>query len=145
MVLSFLWIVTLTAPLIALMLSAGCAALPKPVSETRLVTTAPNATSTAVPPDVAGQYWKRDQSREIKFGPAGIVSIIERAGPPDEELTKGCRVAITEFSVEFVEVQFQNPFGHPTRNKRSNSKVILRKEFSCPLRNPAFDRRPRNA
>ena len=40
MVLSLLWIVTLTAPLIALMLSAGCTALPKPVSETRFVTTA---------------------------------------------------------------------------------------------------------
>ena len=123
MVLSFLWIVTLTAPLIALMLSAGCAALPKPVSETRFVTTAPNATATEVPPDVAGQYWKRDQSREIKFGPAGIVSIIERAGPPDEELAKGRRVAITEFSVEFVEVQFQNPFGHPTMIKSSPAQV----------------------
>jgi hypothetical protein len=66
MVLSFLWVVTLTAPLIALMLSAGSAALPKPVSETGFVTTAPNATDAAVPPDVARQYWKRDRSREIK-------------------------------------------------------------------------------
>ena len=76
------------AALVALMLSAGCAGLPRPVSETSLVTTAPNATATGVPPDVAGQYWKRDQSREIKFGPAGIVSIIERAGPPDQESPK---------------------------------------------------------
>ncbi len=119
MVLSLLWFVTLTAPLIALMLSAGCTALPRAVSETGFVATAPNATAAAVPPDVAGQYWKRDQSREIKFGPAGIVSIIERAGPPDEELTRGRRVAITEFSVEFVDVQFQNPFGHPTMIKSS--------------------------
>ena len=117
MVLSLLWVVTLTAPLIALMLSAGCTALPRPVSEVGFVTTSPNATAAEVPPDVARQYWKRDQSREIKLGPAGIVSIIERAGPPDEELTKGRRVAITEFSVEFVDVQFQNPFGHPTMVK----------------------------
>jgi hypothetical protein len=114
MVLSFLWVVTLTAPLIALMLSAGCSAVPRPVSEVRYVATGPNATAAQVSSDVAGRYWKREQSREIKLGPAGIVSIIDRAGPPDEELSKGRRIAITEFSVEFVDAQIQNPFGHPT-------------------------------
>ena len=123
MVLSLLWVVTLTAPLIALMLSAGCTALPRPVSEVSFVTTAPNATAALVPPEAAGQYWKRDQSREIKLGRTGIVSIIERAGPPDEELTKGRRVAITEFSVEFVDVQFRNPFGHPTTIKSSSAPM----------------------
>ena len=113
MVLSFFWVATLTAPLIALMLSAGCSVLPRPVSEARFVTTSPNATAGELPADVSGQYWKREQSREIKLGPAGIVSIIERAGPPDEELTKGRSVAITEFSVEFVDMQLENPFGHP--------------------------------
>ena len=148
MVLSLLWIVTLTAPLIALMLSAGCAALPRPVSETELCHDRAECdgyrTFHLTSP---GQYWKRDQSREIKLGPAGIVSIIERAGPPDEELTRGRRVAITEFSVEFVEVQFQNPFGHPTidqifflprrlRHRRSRlawSRAALeRRQQRCP-------------
>ena len=41
MVLSLLWVMTLTAPLIALMLSAGCTALPRPVTEVGFVTTAP--------------------------------------------------------------------------------------------------------
>ena len=80
--------------------------LPRTASETGFVATANDATAAAVPPDVAGQFWKREHSREIKFGRGGIVSIIERAGPPDEELTVGRRVAITEFSVEFVDVQF---------------------------------------
>jgi hypothetical protein len=114
MVLSLLWVVTLTAPLIALMLSAGCSALPRPISEARFVTTSPNTPAGELPADVSGQYWKREQSREIKVGPAWIVQIIERAGPLDEELHSGRRVAITEFSVEFVDVQLQNPFGHPT-------------------------------
>jgi hypothetical protein len=113
MVLYLLWIMTLTAPLIALTLTAGCTSLPMTASETGFVATANGATAAAVPPDVAGQFWKREHSREIKFGRGGIVSIIERSGPPDEELTVGRRVAITEFSVEFVDVQFQNPFGHP--------------------------------
>ncbi len=123
MVLSLLWVVTLTAPLIALMLSAGCTVLPGPVSEVGFVTTAPNATAALVPPDAAGQYWKRVQSREIKLVPTGIVSIIERAGPADDELTKGRRIAITEFSVEFVDVQFRNPFGHPTLIKSSRAPM----------------------
>ncbi len=88
MVLSLLWVVTLTAPLIALMLSAGCTALPRPDSEVGFVTTAPNATAAQVPPDEAGRYWKRDQPREIKLGRGGIVWIIKRAGPPDDELTR---------------------------------------------------------
>ena len=58
MVLSLLWVVTLTAPLIALMLSDGCTALPRPVSEVGCVTTAPNATSAPVPPEVAEPYWR---------------------------------------------------------------------------------------
>lgn len=123
MVLSLLWFVTLTAPLIALMLSAGCTTLPRAVSETGFVATTPSATPAVVPPDVAAQYWKRDQSREIKYGPAGIVSIINRDGPPDEELTRGRRVAITEFSVEFVDLQFQNLFGHPTTIKSSPAET----------------------
>ena len=86
MVLSLFWVVTLTPPLIALMLSAGCSALPRPVSEARFVATTPNATAAELPADGSGQYWKREQSREIKLGPAWIVQIIERAGPLDEEL-----------------------------------------------------------
>ena len=82
MVLSLLWVMTLTAPLIALMLSAGCTASPRPVTEVGFVTTAPDPTGAPIPPHVAAQYWKRERSREIKLGPAGIVSIIERAGPP---------------------------------------------------------------
>jgi hypothetical protein len=121
MVLYILWIVTLTAPLIALTLTAGCTALPRPASETGFVATANDATAAAVPPDVAAELWKREQSHEIQFGRGGIVSFIERAGPPDEELTVGQRVAITEFSVEFVDVQFQNPFGHPTTINSSSA------------------------
>ena len=124
MVLYLLWIVTLTAPLIALTLTAGCAPLPRTASETGFVATANDATAAAVPPDVAGEFWKREHSREIKFGRGGIVSIIERAGPPDEELTVGRRVAITEFSVEFVDVQFQNPFGHPTMINSSSAPTL---------------------
>ena len=60
MVLYLFWIVTLTAPLIALMLTAGCTPLPRPVSETGFVATANDATAAAVPPDVAGQFWKRE-------------------------------------------------------------------------------------
>ena len=112
--LSLLWVVTLMAPLVALMLSAGCSALPRSVSEAHFVSTSPNATAAERSAVLSGQYWKREQSREIKLGPAGIVSIIERDGARDEELHRGCRVALTEFSVEFVDVQFQNPFGHPT-------------------------------
>jgi hypothetical protein len=121
MMLYLLWIVALTAPLIALTLTAGCTYLPRTASETGFVTTANNETAAAVPPDVAGEFWKREHSREIKFGRGGIVSIIERAGPPDEELTVGRRVAITEFSVEFVDAQFQNPFGHPTMINSSSA------------------------
>jgi hypothetical protein len=113
-VLYLFWFVTLTAPLIALTLTAGCAPLPRTPSESGLVATTYGATAAAVPPDVDGDFWTREHSREIKFGRGGIVSIIDRAGPLDEELTVGRRVAITEFSVEFVDVQFQNPFGHPT-------------------------------
>jgi hypothetical protein len=114
MLLSLFWVATLTAPLIALMLTTGCSAVPRPVSEVGFKTTTPNATAVDVPPDVSGSYWKRQESREIKLGAPWIVSIIERAGPPDEELHPGRRIAITEFSVEFVDVQFKNPFGHPT-------------------------------
>ena len=122
MVLSLLWVVTLTAPLVALLLSTGCAGpVPGAVSEVSFIATAPKATE-LVPRDTAGQYWKRGQSREIKLGPAGIVSIIERAGPPDEELTRGRRIAITEFSVEFVDVQIPNPFVHPTLIKDSPAR-----------------------
>jgi hypothetical protein len=139
MVLYLLWIVTLTAPVIALTLTAGCTPLPRKASETRFVAaahdttandatannaTANNAAAAAVPTDAAGDFWKREQSREIKFGRGGIVSIIERAGPTDEELTWGRRVAITEFSVEFVDVQFQNPFGHPTMINVSSAKAL---------------------
>ena len=123
MVLSLFWVVTLTAPLIALMLSAGCSALPRPVSEARFVATTPNATAAELPADGSGQYWKREQSREIKLGPAWIVQIIERAGPLDEELHRGRRVAVTEFNVEIVDVLFQNPFGHPTMIKSSSAPM----------------------
>ena len=125
MVLYLLWIVILTAPLIALTLTAGCAPLPRTASETRFVATANDATAAAVPPEVAGEFWKREHSREIKFGRGGIVSIIESVGPLDEELTVGRRVAITEFSVEFVDVQFENPFGHPTMIKSSSAATRL--------------------
>jgi hypothetical protein len=131
MVLYLLWIVTLTAPLIALTLTAGCTPLPRTASETGFVATANDAADAAVPPgvagelpDVAGQFWRREHSREISFGRGGIVSIIERTGPPDEELTAGRRVAITEFSVEFVAVQFQNPFGHPTMINSSSAPTL---------------------
>ena len=119
----FSGVVTLTVPLIALMLSAGCSALPRPVSELRFVATTPNATAAELPADGSGQYWKREQSREIKLGPAWIVQIIERAGPLDEELHRGRRVAVTEFNVEIVDVLFQNPFGHPTMIKSSSAPM----------------------
>jgi hypothetical protein len=124
MVLYLFWIVTLTAPLIALTLTAGCTPLPRTASEKGFVATAYDATAAAVPPDVAREFWTREHSREIKFGRGGIVSIIEKTGPPDEELTVGRRVAITEFSVEFVDVQFQNPFGHPTMIKSSPAPAL---------------------
>jgi hypothetical protein len=121
MVLYLFWIVTLTAPLIALALSAGCAPLPRKASETRFVADANDATAAALPHEVAGEFWKREHSREIKFERGGIVSIIESAGPLDEELTVARRVAITEFIVEFVDVQIENPFGHPTTIKSSSA------------------------
>jgi hypothetical protein len=124
MVLYILWIVTLTAPLIALTLTAGCTPLPRPASETGFVATANDATAAAVPPGVAAGFWTSEHSREIQFGRGGIVSFIERAGPPDEDLTVGRRVAITEFSVEFVDVQFQNPFGHPTTINSSSAPTL---------------------
>jgi hypothetical protein len=114
MVLCLVWILILTAPLIALMATAGCAPLPRVASETGLVATRHDATPAAVPPEVAGEFWKRERSREIRLGRGGIVWILESSGPPDEELTVGRRVAITEFSVEFVDVRLENPFGRPT-------------------------------
>jgi hypothetical protein len=119
MLLYLLWFVTLTAPLVALTLTAGCTPLPKMTSEKGFVATTHDATAAVVPSDVSGELWKREPSREIQFGRGGIVSITERTGPSDEELTLGQRVAITEFSVEFVDVQFQNPFGYPTMIKSS--------------------------
>ena len=121
MVLYLLWIVTLTAPLIALTLAAGCAPLPRRALKRASSRTRNDAADAAVASSVAGEFWKRENSREIKLGRGGIVSIIERTGPPDEELTFGRRVAITEFSVEFVDVQFQNPFGHPTMIMNSSA------------------------
>jgi hypothetical protein len=75
MVLYLFWIVTLTAPLLALALSTGCTPLPRAAFETRFVATG----------RVAGELGKREHSREIKFGRGGIVWIIERTGPPDEK------------------------------------------------------------
>jgi hypothetical protein len=123
MVLYLVWIMILTAPLIALTLTAGCAPLPRTASETSFTTTANDAAAVAVPPEVAGEFWKREISREIKFVRGGIVSVIESVGPTDEELTVGRRVAMTEFSVEFVEVQFANPFGHPMVIKSSSAST----------------------
>jgi hypothetical protein len=123
MVLYLLWILTLTAPLIALALTAGCAPIPMMASETGFVATASDATVATVPPEVAGEFWQREHSREIKFGRGGIVSIIESAGLLDEELTIGRRVAMTEFSVEFVDVKFENPFGHPTMINSSSARA----------------------
>jgi hypothetical protein len=48
MVLYLLWIVILTAPLIALTLTAGSAPLPRMASETSFVTTANDAAAVAV-------------------------------------------------------------------------------------------------
>jgi hypothetical protein len=48
MVLYLLWIVILTAPLIALTLTAGSAPLPRTASETSFVTTANDAAAVAV-------------------------------------------------------------------------------------------------
>ena len=74
MVLSFFWVVTLTAPLIALMLSAGCSALPRPVYEAPLGhDLAERDGCRGGPSRRLGPYWKRELSREIKLGPAGIV------------------------------------------------------------------------
>jgi hypothetical protein len=92
MVLYLLWLLTLSAPLIALALTAGCTPLQRTVSETRFVATASDATDAAAPGEAAGQSWKREHSREIKFWRGGIVSIIEREGPLDEELTSGRRL-----------------------------------------------------
>jgi hypothetical protein len=124
MVLYLLWIVTLTAPLIALSLTVGCAPIPRTASETGFVATAHDTAAAAVTPQVAEEFWKREHSREIKLGRGGIVSIIDRTGPPDEELTVGRRVAITEFSVEFIDVQLQNPFGHPRTINSSSAPTL---------------------
>jgi hypothetical protein len=124
MLLYLLWFVTLTAPLIALTLTSGCTPLPKMTPEKGFVATTHDAPAAVVPPDVAGEFWKREPSREIQFGRGGIVSITERTGPSDEELTVGQRVAITEFSIEFVDVQFQNPFGYPTMIKSSPAPAL---------------------
>jgi hypothetical protein len=93
MVLYLLWLLILSAPLIALTLTAGCTPLQRTVSETRFVaTTASDATAAAEPQEAAGQFGKREHSREIKIWRGGIVSIIEREGPLEEELTVGRRV-----------------------------------------------------
>ena len=93
MVLYFLWLVVLSAPLIALTLTAGCTPLQRTVSETRFVaTTASDATPAAEPQEAAGQFRKRGHSREIKFVRGGIVTIIEREVPLDDESTVGRRV-----------------------------------------------------
>jgi hypothetical protein len=89
MVLYLLWLLILSAPLIALTLTAGCTPLQRTVSETRFVATASDATAAAEPEEAAGKFWKREHSREIKIWRGGIVSIIEREGPLDEELTVG--------------------------------------------------------
>ena len=85
MVLYLFWIVTLTAPLLALALSTGCTPLPRAAFETRFVATGNDETASAAPPKVAGELGKREHSREIRFGRGGIVWIIERTGPPDEK------------------------------------------------------------
>ncbi len=74
--------------------------------------------------DVANKYWKRERSREIKVGPTGIVSAIARDGPPDEGLSRGCRVAITEFSVEFVDTRVPNPFAGPVTIRSLSARVF---------------------
>jgi hypothetical protein len=86
MVLFLLWIMVLTAPLAALTLTARWAPLRRTTSGTGCVATANDATAATVPPEVAGAFWRREHSREFKLG-RGIVSVIQSAGPPDEELT----------------------------------------------------------
>ncbi len=68
MVLYILWVVTLTAPVIALTLTAGCTPLRRTASETSFIATANEATAATVPPDVAGEFWKREHSREVNEG-----------------------------------------------------------------------------
>ena len=115
---------TVMAPVIvALATLSGCAAFPGRVSEASFVTPVTDRGGAVVLSDVAGQYWKREPSQEIKLGPTGVVSIIARNGPPDEELARGCRVVITEFNVEFVDVQFPNPFGKPTAIRTLSAEV----------------------
>ena len=86
MVLYLFWIFTLTAPLLALAITTGCTPLRRATFETRFVATGNDERASAVPPGVAGEVRKREPSREIKFGRGGIVWIIERTGPTDEEL-----------------------------------------------------------
>jgi hypothetical protein len=161
MVLYLLWIMVLTAPMVALTLAARGVPLRRTTSGTGCVATANDATAATAPPGVAGAFWQREHSREFKLG-RGVVSITQSAGPPDAELTEGRRIAITEFSVDFVDVRFENPSGHPAMSNSSSARTppvqpdrsagdgsqktnistliaFLRKDSSCPLRSPAVD------
>jgi hypothetical protein len=162
MVLYLLWIVVLTAPLVALTLTARGAPLRRATSGTGCVAAANDPMAATVLPEVAaGAFRRREHSREFRWG-RGIVSITQGAGPPDAELTVGRRIAITEFSVDFVDVRLEDPSGHPAKSDSSSAPTrpvhpersagdgspktnistliaILRKESSCPLRSPAVD------
>jgi hypothetical protein len=74
MVLSLFWIAVLTAPLIALTLTARSAPFRRTTRGTGCVATANDATAATVPPEVAGALRRREHSREFPLG-RRIVSI----------------------------------------------------------------------
>ena len=105
-------VVTSMAGLLIPALWAGCMAVPREASE---VGSKSSPQGPAVSPDqvaLSGQYWKRSFMHEGESASERIASVFEKGGPPVDELTPGRRVAISEFAVEFVGVQFQKPFGH---------------------------------
>jgi hypothetical protein len=104
-------VVSLMLTLIVPILSAGCSALPKAASEVGSTSSPTDSAVSRDPVALSDQYWKRSRPHEIGFTPGRIIFVEEKGGQPDAELTAGRRIAITEFAVEFVNVQFQKPFG----------------------------------
>jgi hypothetical protein len=104
-------VVSLMASLFVTILSAGCSAMPKAASELGSTSSSTDSAANRDPVALSDQYWKRSRPHEIGFTPGRIIFVEEKDGQPDVELTAGRRIAITEFAVEFVNVQFQKPFG----------------------------------
>jgi hypothetical protein len=118
-----IWIVVLTAPLIALALTARGVPLRRATSGTGCAAAANDATAATVPPEVAaGAFRRREHSREFRWGRSIHPAMSNLCSAPTRP----------------VHPERSADDGSPKTNI-STLIAILRKESSCPLRSPAVD------